>query len=352
MKLLKKFLLAIGVTIVTLMAMPKIVPQVQNVGAVQAASVEISSTKKTMYKGYTYNLKITGTNQKVKWSTSDKSKASVNSNGKVYAKKNGKVTITAKVAGKKYKCKVTIKNKPYNFTQFNTTFYDLKDVAKEYREVKNIKNYKDFVFDLDGDGRKDTIRLKNTGVTEYGEKTYELQYNGKKFFENKITYVEKVFVADLNKNDKTLELIVETTELGDGVCYKVFSKKGNKIKEIKDISSMYISNYELKVDQKGKILLPNSVTETISPKIFTEYYMLKNSNINTKKLNLSKIKNIKFNTTNKMLFTTSMKNIQKHIEGNFKSFNIIGEDATGAIKVKLKNGTKGYLFTTAGFLAG
>ena len=89
MKLIKKLLLAIIATLAVLMLMPKIVPQVQNVGVVQAASVKISSTKKTMYKGYTYKLKVTGTNRKVKWSSSDKSKATVNSNWKVYAKKNG-----------------------------------------------------------------------------------------------------------------------------------------------------------------------------------------------------------------------------------------------------------------------
>ena len=105
MKLIKKLLLAIITTLAVLMVMSKIVPQMQNVGAVQAASVKISSTKKTMYKGYTYKLKVTGTNKIVKWSTSDKSKATVNSNGKVYAKKNGKVTITAKVGSKKYNCK-------------------------------------------------------------------------------------------------------------------------------------------------------------------------------------------------------------------------------------------------------
>ena len=175
MKLLKKSFLAVMIVLATLV----VVPQMQNK---VEASVKISETKKTMYKGYTYKLKITGTKKEVKWSSSDKSKATVNSKGKVYTKKNGKVTITAKVGGKKYNCKVTIKNKPYNLTQFNTTFYDLKDVAKEYRDVKNIKNFKDFVFDLDGDGRKDTIRLKNTGKNEYGEGNYELQFNGKKYY--------------------------------------------------------------------------------------------------------------------------------------------------------------------------
>jgi len=370
MKLLKKLLLAIGVTIVTLTAMPKIMPEWQN--QVQAASVKISSTKKTMYKGYTYNLKITGTNQKVKWSSSDKSKAAVNSKGKVYAKKNGKVTITAKVAGKKYKCKVTVKNKPYYFTQFNTTFYDLKDVAKEYRDVEKVKNYKDFVFDLDGDGRRDNIRLKYTGLDENGEKAYVLQYNGNIFYDFITTWCERVYVADLNKNDKKLELVVKTAGPGDCFNYGIFSKIGSKIKLIKNISSAYISDEELKVDQKGKIIINDCIMECITPKVSLKYYQFNNNKIKTKKRDVNKIKNIKFKTKNEMLFSTSMKNLEilsyyeyeqglnyndalkkaGIIEGKFKSFNILGIDESGAVKVKLKNGTKGYLFTTAGFLAG
>ena len=372
MKLLKKLLLAIIATLAVLMAMPKIVPQLQNIGAVQAASVKISSTKKTMYKGYTYNLKVTGTNKKVKWSSSDKSKASVNSNGRVYAKKNGKVTITAKVAGKKYKCKVTIKNKPYNFTQFNTTFYDLKDVAKEYRDVEKVKNYKDFVFDLDGDGRKDTIRLKNKRVTEYGE-LYELQFNGKKFFEGEVTYADTVYIADLNKNDNTLELIVRSMGPGDIARYHIFSKKGNILKEINsDIYALYCYDNEMKIDKKGRIVVNENVLQYLSPKVFSQYYEFKNNKIKTKQLNLTKLKNIKFKTTYELLFTTNMKNVWNFykyekegdtdirdaykragiIEGKFKSFNILGVDENGAVKVKLKNGTRGYLFIVAGFLAG
>lgn len=80
---------------------------------VQAASkVKINKTKATVYVGKTEALKISGTSKTVKWSTSNKNIATVNSKGKVTAKKAGNATITAKVSGKSYKCKVTVK-KPY-----------------------------------------------------------------------------------------------------------------------------------------------------------------------------------------------------------------------------------------------
>ena len=56
-------------------------------------------------------MKVKGTKKKPKWSSSKKSVATVSSKGKVVAKKAGSATITAKIGKKKYKCKVTVKNK-------------------------------------------------------------------------------------------------------------------------------------------------------------------------------------------------------------------------------------------------
>lgn len=60
--------------------------------------------------GILHNLKLSGTKQKVKWSTSNKSVAAVNRSGLVTAKKAGSATITAAVGGKKFTCKVKISN--------------------------------------------------------------------------------------------------------------------------------------------------------------------------------------------------------------------------------------------------
>ena len=77
---------------------------------VQAASkVKINKTKATVYVGKTTTLKVSGTKKAVKWKTSNKKVATVSSKGKVTAKKAGSATITAKVSGKSYKCKVTVK---------------------------------------------------------------------------------------------------------------------------------------------------------------------------------------------------------------------------------------------------
>jgi hypothetical protein len=83
---------------------------VLTIPAVQAkGTVKLNKTKATLYVGETVKLKLTGIGKRIKWSSSKKSVATVSSTGKVKAKKVGKVTITAKVSGKKYNCKVTVK---------------------------------------------------------------------------------------------------------------------------------------------------------------------------------------------------------------------------------------------------
>lgn len=82
-------------------------------------TVETPSLNKTnvsITKGKTYQLKLQGTSQKVTWSTSNKSIATVTSSGKVTAKKKGTVYIKAKVQGKTYSCKVTVKNPSVKIT--------------------------------------------------------------------------------------------------------------------------------------------------------------------------------------------------------------------------------------------
>jgi len=86
---------------------PAVLP-VSTTVIVQAAAVKISQNKLTLKVGASKVLKITGTKNKVTWSTSKKSVVTVSKTGKVTAKKAGTATITATVNKKKYTCKVTV----------------------------------------------------------------------------------------------------------------------------------------------------------------------------------------------------------------------------------------------------
>lgn len=70
--------------------------------------VAISATKMTLRVGQSKKLTVSNA-KKVTWKSSAKAVASVNKNGKVTAKKAGSATITARAAGKKLTCRVTVK---------------------------------------------------------------------------------------------------------------------------------------------------------------------------------------------------------------------------------------------------
>ena len=101
---MKKFIKSLAVVLSFVMILTIISPS-----NVQAAKIKLNYTKKTIYEGDTFKLKVKGTKKKVKWSSSNEDIASVNSKGVVTGECSGKATITAKVAGKKLKCKIVVK---------------------------------------------------------------------------------------------------------------------------------------------------------------------------------------------------------------------------------------------------
>lgn len=110
MKLLKRMLLASLVACSLLLVAPVVVPVISDSYTVEAASVKLNTTKKTVYVGEAFTLKLSGTKKKIKWSSTNKNVASVDSKGRVTTKKAGTVKIKAKVGNKTYSCKVTVKN--------------------------------------------------------------------------------------------------------------------------------------------------------------------------------------------------------------------------------------------------
>ena len=74
---------------------------------------KLNKTSITLKEGSSCQLKMFGTRQKVKWSSSAKSVVTVSATGKVKAKqvkKDRSARITASVGGKKYSCRVLVKD--------------------------------------------------------------------------------------------------------------------------------------------------------------------------------------------------------------------------------------------------
>ena len=69
---------------------------------------KLNKTKITLTLGNTVDLHVRNTTKSVRWSSNKPSVASVSSDGDVTAVAPGKAKITAKVAGKKLTCRVTV----------------------------------------------------------------------------------------------------------------------------------------------------------------------------------------------------------------------------------------------------
>lgn len=74
--------------------------------------VKLNKKSVTVKVGEKFQLKVSGTDSTVTWSTSNKKIATVTSKGKITGKAVGNAEITAKVSNTKLVCKVTVKENP------------------------------------------------------------------------------------------------------------------------------------------------------------------------------------------------------------------------------------------------
>ncbi len=124
MKKIKKILAACMIAIMLVCAAPVFcTPQLQASAASQTQTIKLNKKKLSLYRTKTYTLKVSGTKQPVTWSTSNKKIVTVNKSGKIKAKRVGTAVITAKVANKKLKCKVTV-NAPLTSTVSSLTLLE------------------------------------------------------------------------------------------------------------------------------------------------------------------------------------------------------------------------------------
>ena len=96
--------------------------------------VKLNKTSLTLYAGTSSQLKVKNTNKKVKWSCSRSSVATVTQSGRVRAKKQGSCKVTAKVGGKNYVCRVTVKKKASS-TKKHVTYVYVTDTGSKYHRA-------------------------------------------------------------------------------------------------------------------------------------------------------------------------------------------------------------------------
>ena len=72
---------------------------------------KLNKTSITLKVGQTYQLKLSGTNQKITWKSSNSKIVTVNKAGRLQAKSAGNATVTAQANGIRFVCKVKIQKK-------------------------------------------------------------------------------------------------------------------------------------------------------------------------------------------------------------------------------------------------
>ena len=187
MKHTKKLLIALVIVLLAGVVVPNIVPVLNSTISVEAASIKMNTTKKTLYVNKTYTLKVVGTKKKAKWLSSNKKVATVSSKGKVTAKKKGTATITAKVGSKKYTCKITVKSAEINknaITLYRKNAYKLK-VLGATRSAKWTTSNKS-VATVNSKGQV-TAKKKGTAIitAKVGKKKYTCKVTVKSPYINK-----------------------------------------------------------------------------------------------------------------------------------------------------------------------
>ena len=166
----KSIIKALSVCLVFMLVLSAVPMQAQ-----AKTTVKINKTKTTIYVGKSTTLKISGTNKKITWSSSNKKIATVSAKGKVTAKKKGTATITAKVSGKSYKCKVTVKNPYLNATKKNLEVNKTYTLKLTGATAKKYTSSKKSVATVNSKGKITAVKAGTATitVTDSNKKTYK-----------------------------------------------------------------------------------------------------------------------------------------------------------------------------------
>lgn len=284
-KLTKVMALALALTL----TVPAGVPMSQTVTA-EAATVKISAKKKTLTVGKSFTLKITGTKNKVTFSSSKKSVATVNSKGKVTAKKAGTATITAKVKGKKYTCKVTVKNPvnkyvskaPFEAKEVKLSKYTAaapKDWSLDKTQVNGIDAYMLMPKNADLVNGSSNIAVTVTPNEGATQENFELL---KEYLSTSITKetIENLLKSSLGDTASVTEFVLEEVKINLGRATRISYTVEVEVNGVKKTLKQTI--YDVFADGYTTEITVTDNADAVTPDVQTAGEYLVNSLILTK----------------------------------------------------------------------
>lgn len=194
--------------------------------------------------------------------------------------------------------------------QLEGEFSDIKSITKEYRDTQNVKNYKDFEYDLDSDSTTDKITLKhiineNEDESSFDRDYYLLEYNGTAIYEHWIG-TGSAGIVDLDNTDKYLDIWVYDDGFSDDPVYYFYRKIENKIIKIGEFNI----DRSFMCDGKGKVLSADRNMPWVTPQVFNCYYKIENNVFKKHNLDFSYNPNYEYTSTD-AFFTTNLENVKK-----------------------------------------
>lgn len=187
--------------------------------------------------------------------------------------------------------------------QLSGKFFEIESICKEYRHNSDVKNFKDFEYDLDSDGITDKITLRHN--TNENEDNYSLEYNGKEirgYWEG----LGSVGIVDLDSADKYLDIWVYDDGPSDDPKYYFYRKVGNQITKIGEFDI----HYGFVCDGKGKVLAAGRNMPRVNPTVYDSYYTIENNTFKKHSLDFSHDPEYQY-TAFEIFFTTSLDNFKK-----------------------------------------
>lgn len=238
----------ISMIMVFAMAATVVLPIIPNATVAKAAT---SKSSVTLNIGESTSLKISGTNAKATWKTSNKAVATVNSTGKVTAVAAGTAKITGTVKGKSYSCSVIVENPYITEAGFDAVEVKIGDgyvvVPKEWDFELEKQDANTYLGTITPASLRSNLKIS---IQKTGEAapTYD---ETKESFDSVVTknYIQKLFTSDASTSDavvskfKTFDF--DTTN-GTAYAYSyVVTLSGEEI--LQNVYALYVDNYYIEV---------------------------------------------------------------------------------------------------------
>lgn len=227
---------------------------------VMAATVKLNKTAVTLYKGQTFQLKLSGASGKVSWKSRNSSVAVVNASGKITAKKPGTAKIVATVNKVSKVCTVTVKKPAIKLSKASATLY-CND------KTKNTITLKASVY-----GAKKTVKwttsnkavakVSNGKVTALKEGTAVIKATA-----NGVTAQCKIIVK--KKQNASTESVIELIKKGDYAGARAMTKQLPAYANEKCVTTM---PYNIRKAYYGILLRQTMYSEAYKDSYLNGYY--------------------------------------------------------------------------------